>query len=167
MHQVLETLRDAGAGVFIAWLLERPIDEHGTTDDVFVRHKSPIAAVEADVAIVAHGKNAVRRNHQLAILEVRGKRVAPGRVQAVVIGRWNGREVIAIAVVGSVADDEGRFELLAVAINDAVLKLDAVTRYSDDALHDVQTGLGRRNEDKDVVMPRVAIGNQRANPFRT
>src|ERR1019366_8384056 len=164
--QEAHALRDAGAGIFVARLLERPVDEHGPSNDVLVGNKAPVAAVEADVAIVAHGEDAVGRNHKFAILDVGGQGIAPFRRGAVIVGGGNGWEVVTVSAVGSVADDERGIEFLAIAIDHAVNQLDAIARHSHYALHDVEAGLRRRNKHKNVIVLGVAIGNQRANPIR-
>src|ERR1019366_10459388 len=95
-EEELHSLREAGACVFIARLLERPVDEHGPTNNIFIRDEAPITAVEADIAVVAHGENAVWRNYKFAILNVGRQGVAPFRRHPVIVGGWNGGEVVAI-----------------------------------------------------------------------
>src|ERR1700724_255843 len=51
-----------GLAILIIRRLERPIDEHGTANDIFPGDESPVAAVQAHSAMVAHGKVVVRRN---------------------------------------------------------------------------------------------------------
>lgn len=57
-------------------------------------------------------------------------------------------------------------QLFAIAIHHAVLKMNAVTGQTDNALHDIEPGLRRRNEDKDIAVTRLAIRNEFADPFR-
>jgi len=59
-----------------------------------------------------------------------------------------------------------RIEPLTVAINHAVLQPDAIARHSHYAFHYVESWLRRRDKDKNVVVARMAVGNQRANPIR-
>src|SRR5271165_1018181 len=89
----LQSLSDASAGVFVTRLLERPVNKHGSSNDVLVWHEPPITAVEAHVAVVAHREDAVRWHHQLAILYVRGQGRPPFRGNIVVIRRRHRREV--------------------------------------------------------------------------
>src|SRR5579884_3451947 len=57
-----DTIGQRGTQVFSARGFERPIDEHRRADNIFTGHEAPEAAVETDVAIVAHGEDAVRRH---------------------------------------------------------------------------------------------------------
>src|SRR5262245_47481053 len=58
--------RDAAAIVGIAFI--RPIDEERLTDNGIAIHKSPVAAVIAVVAIVAHDKKTIRRHDHGAVV---------------------------------------------------------------------------------------------------
>src|ERR1700751_5483158 len=62
VEQPRDAVADALALIFIARSDEGPVNEHGPADDVFVRHKTPIAAVETHVAVIAHGEDALRRD---------------------------------------------------------------------------------------------------------
>src|ERR1035438_8188209 len=70
IERPLNAISEALPFVLIARGDERPVDEHGTSDDVLARHEAPVAGVEADVAIVAHGEEAARRHDQVAILHM-------------------------------------------------------------------------------------------------
>ena len=51
---------------------KRPVDEERAPHDVGAGDESPIAAVEADGTVIAHGKIAARRHYQVAIVNVTG-----------------------------------------------------------------------------------------------
>ena len=57
--------------ILIIRRFKRPIDEHGAPNDIFLGNKSPVAAVEAHAAMVAHGKVVVRRNDNVVAMNVR------------------------------------------------------------------------------------------------
>src|SRR5437763_15715856 len=57
--------------ILAARRLKRPVYKHRATDDVGARNKSPIAAVFADVAIVAHAEISISGHNDLAALDVR------------------------------------------------------------------------------------------------
>src|SRR5208283_2359634 len=50
--------------VLIAGRDERPVEEHGAANHVFLRNKSPVPAIQADIAVVAHGEDLTGRYHQ-------------------------------------------------------------------------------------------------------
>src|ERR1700761_462271 len=65
-----DAVADAGLLVLRLRRDKGPVHEQRPAYDVFARHKAPVAAVEADEAVVTHGKVFARRNDQLAILNV-------------------------------------------------------------------------------------------------
>src|SRR5258707_207706 len=70
MREESDPVAYAGLLKLIGWSHEGPIDKHGTADDVLPGNKAPVAAVEADGAVVAHGKIFPRRDDQVASLQV-------------------------------------------------------------------------------------------------
>src|ERR1019366_793007 len=150
--------------VLIARGDERPVDEHGASDDVFARYQTPVAGVEADVAIVAHGEEAARRHDQVAILHMRGHGEAPLGGHVFVIADRHAGKIIAVAVVIAFADDVGLIEAFSVAVHGSVLEMNPVARNTHDAFDDVEAGPGWGDEDEDVAVRRLTIGNQLADP---
>src|SRR5450755_3778240 len=61
--------------------IERPVNEKPPADQVFLRHRPPIAAVVTVIAVVAHREIAVRRNNERAIR--RAEKRLPRRVALV------------------------------------------------------------------------------------
>src|ERR1700678_2142020 len=59
--------------ILIVGLDERPVDKEWTAYDVRSRHKAPVAAVEADGAVIAHGEVTARGDHQILSLGVVGE----------------------------------------------------------------------------------------------
>src|SRR5437588_12929131 len=41
--------------VLVRGRLERPVNEHGPPNQILARNESPVAAIVADVAVIAHG----------------------------------------------------------------------------------------------------------------
>src|ERR1022692_4902787 len=150
--------------VLIARGDERPVDEHGPSDDVLARHETPIAGIEADVAVVAHGEEAARRHYQVAVLQVRGHGEAPLRGYVFVIADRHAGKIIAVAVVITFADDVGLIEAFSVAVHRSVLEMNPVAGDAHDAFDHIEAGLGWGNEDENVAVTRLTIGNQLADP---
>src|SRR5262252_3298828 len=160
----LKAFRNTGPCVLIPRLLERPIEKHRASDHVLKGNESPITAVKADVAIIAHCEDAVGRNHQFAILDMRRQFIAPFCSQAIIVRRGDRREIVAIAHVRAVANDKGLVKLFAIAIDHTVLETDTVSGHADYTLHNVESRLCRRDENKNVIMLGVAVGNERLDP---
>src|SRR5271155_994516 len=68
---------------------KRPIDEERAAHNVGAGNESPITAVQADGAIIAHGEVLARRHDQVAILNVIGQRQGPGCCHFAAIRRRN------------------------------------------------------------------------------
>src|SRR5580698_836353 len=64
--------------ILIIRLDERPINEKRTAHDVGSGHKAPVTAIEADGAVISHGKVAPFGNHEVLALDVIGKFERPG-----------------------------------------------------------------------------------------
>src|SRR6266404_754207 len=60
---------------------ERPVNEESAPDEVRLRHRTPITAVEAIVTVVAHREIAVRR-HRVSLRRI-GQISVPGRIAAI------------------------------------------------------------------------------------
>src|SRR5207248_796327 len=144
---------------------------HGAADHVLSRNESPITAIKADVAVVAHAKITVRRDDNITILNVIWHRQLPFIDHIRLVASGHCRKIIAVWVVriesGLVAVVHiGLIQLLAITIDDPVSQMNSVARQSDDALDDVKLrrALINRKKNDDVAMMDLAIRNQRAHP---
>ena len=63
-------------------------------------------------------------------------------------------------------DDVRLVEFFAIAIDDAVAKVNAVARNSNDAFDHVEPSFGGREEDHDIASVHLAIGKQRSQVVR-
>src|SRR5580704_17033996 len=54
--------------ILIVGLDKRPVDEQRAADDIGSRHEAPVAAVEADGAVISHGKISARGHHKVLAL---------------------------------------------------------------------------------------------------
>src|SRR5277367_60499 len=89
-----------GLLILVTRLDEGPIDEERPAYDVLARHEAPVATIEADGTIVAHGKISARRNDQVAgLIDVRRQIDRPAGGDVAGVARRNRREVIAIRKV--------------------------------------------------------------------
>src|SRR5579862_3758427 len=143
INQPAQAVSDCLALIFVSRRNERPVDEHGAANDVFEGHKAPIAAVQAHVAVVPHRKDAVRRNHQIAVLDEGGKLGAPLRCDVLEVADGSVGEVVAIVQVVAFTDDVRLIQPLAVAIHRAILEVNAISGESNHPLHNVEAGLRR------------------------
>ena len=57
---------------------ERPVDEKRTPQNILFRDESPVAAVEAVGAVIAHGEVMAGRNDYVSVFDVRGQCDGPG-----------------------------------------------------------------------------------------
>src|SRR4029077_9212267 len=73
--------------VLIRRRFKGPVNEHGSADDVVLGNKTPVAAVVADVAMVAHGEVAVGRYDKIAIFNVLRQSQFPFRSRVTVVRR--------------------------------------------------------------------------------
>src|SRR5947209_3793327 len=71
VHDEADAIADGALFVLVTRRFKRPVNEHRPADDVRPRDESPVAAVFADVAIVAHPKITVRRDDYISALDVR------------------------------------------------------------------------------------------------
>src|ERR1039457_3694561 len=68
-------------------------------NDVRPRKEAPVAAVVTHVAVIAHGKVAVRGHNDIVAFEMRTKFLLPLLISHTVhFGRWDRGEVVAIRV---------------------------------------------------------------------
>src|SRR5579859_646621 len=73
--------------------VKRPEDKQGPADDVLFGNKTPVAAVEAVIAVVAHGEVMVWRNDHIAILDAGLQDRYPLRSNAAVSAKIFGKVV--------------------------------------------------------------------------
>jgi len=75
--------------VLVIGRFERPIVKQRSADDVFARHKPPVARIEAVVAVIAHHEVLARGNDQIAVDHIFGKLHKPGLGRGIgLIDRW-------------------------------------------------------------------------------
>src|SRR6202522_4901025 len=81
MHESLtdavQDAADAAVGVILGSGLHRPVNQDGAPHDRIAVDESPVAAVEAAVAIVSQNKIVIRRHDQLAVLNVVQNLIGP------------------------------------------------------------------------------------------
>src|SRR5262249_6637743 len=122
------------------------------------RHKTPIAAVGTEVAIVAHGEVLARRHHDVAVLYVLRQLLHPVGVSGpkAEIG-----EVVAeVFHVTDFMNGLRLVERLAVAEHTFALEVNAISRQADDALHQISARVPRMAEDDDLSMVDGTIRQQ-------
>src|ERR1700722_8034413 len=153
--------------VLIVGFDKRPVNEERGADDVSPGDKAPIAPVEADGAVIAHGEVAAGRNHEVFSLDVIGEVEGPGwrNVSAL---RWrDGGKIIAEGKIVAVVR-HGRLGLrlrLAIEEDYAVAQVDPIAGNADDPLHQVEVGLAGFEKDDDVAAANIAIVDKRG-PLR-
>src|SRR5271170_1755569 len=99
MDEETRAVGERGLLILVSGLDERPIDEKRPAYDILARHEPPIAAVEADGAIVAHGEITAWGDDQVLALNVRRQLHRPtGGHVAGLVGR-DGREVVPVRKV--------------------------------------------------------------------
>src|SRR6185503_11836551 len=76
------SIRQGSALVLVRRSLERPVNEQRPSDDICLRYKSPVAAVQAVGPVITHSKIAVLGNHQITILNVAAHDHGPFRSHA-------------------------------------------------------------------------------------
>src|SRR5581483_162050 len=52
-----------GLAILVVGSFKRPVDEHRPPNDIFLGDESPIAAVQAHTAVIAHGEVMIGRDH--------------------------------------------------------------------------------------------------------
>src|SRR5207247_10970053 len=92
----------------------------------------------------------------------------PGTDNFIEIEGRHCREIVAIRIVLAAAmDDIGFIQLFTIAIDGAVTQVNAVSRDSDDALHDIKPRLSGRKKDDDVAVVGLTIRQQWPYRIRT
>src|SRR5579872_3421982 len=161
-----QAVAPCGLEVLIVGSRKRPVDEHRPPNDIFLRDESPVAAVEAHAAVIAHGEIVIRRHDQILTLNVGRKIDSPVAPDVRVIVGRNRREVIAVGIRGpvSIVQDIRFIEGDAVAVHHAISEVNAVAGYADNPLDDIEAGRFRREEHNDVPEVHVSITNDRPDP---
>src|SRR5580692_826037 len=70
LAQEKQPVAPACPAILIFRRLKRPVDKHWPSDDVFLGDESPIAAVEAHAAMIAHREIVAGRNHEILPLNI-------------------------------------------------------------------------------------------------
>src|SRR5581483_3209104 len=121
-------------------------DEKGPADQVFFRHESPVTAVVAVVAVVAHDEVVPRRDHDLR----RGTVIRAGRQENIVFHTVQplaraGRLVLHLAVLlNGVRRDFLLRHQLAVNVDLLALVNDPIARKADDAFDVIDRFVARK-----------------------
>src|SRR5580704_14544371 len=136
-----------------------PVNHYRAAHDGIAVHEAPIAAVPAAIAIIAHHKITISRNHELAMMNVAQNFFRPFRTQAdfgEVASR--GREIVAEGVFERCVMDHIWLRVwFAVHINALVDYTDAVTRQANHPLHIVWMVVEWKFEDDDIAAPDRAV----------
>src|ERR1700677_359179 len=143
---------------------KRPVNEERAADDVSPRDKAPIAPVEADGAVIAHGEVTAGGNHEVLPLDVIGKVEGPGRRYVPALRWGDRRKIIAIGKIVAVVR-HGRLGFLlrfSIQEDDAVAQVDPIARNADDPLHQVQARFSRLEKDDDVAAANITIVDKRS-----
>src|SRR3569833_3039238 len=168
-----DIVANAGLLKFTFSGLERPVIEERPAHDILARDKAPISRVEAVVAIVAHHKELPGWNDEITIYNVTWKFISPcvrsAGVRVAVSYRRNGRKFIKErGEVCLCCRLRVRIRmLLAVDVDDSIVKMKMIARNSDLPLHQEQNrrfavcvDRPRFDEDHDVATFRFAIVNE-------
>src|SRR5437762_7188033 len=159
---------DAFADVLLVDLVgggfKGPVNEHGTTDNIFAGDEAPEAAVEAFGAVVAHGEDFAGRNDEVAVDDVVGEIVTPACGDLIVGAGRHGGKVVAVGMEGVlgivVGGGHAGLKLIlryAVEVDDTVAEMDAIAGNADGAFDEEQVGLAGFEEDNNVAAADVAI----------
>src|ERR1035438_5972608 len=98
--QKQNAIAPGGLAILVIRRLKRPVNEHGTPDDVFLWDESPVAAIEAHAAMVAHGKVVVGRNDNVIPLDVGLQIHHPVGKNIRIIRGSNRGKIIPVRIVG-------------------------------------------------------------------
>ena len=172
MHQSVEDADDAlgegGLSIVGAVRIDGPIDQKWAAHDGVAIDESPVAAVEAVIAIIAHGEIFVWRHDQFVALNVVPDIVSPfgldGRSEKLV---GDGRECVVQRIVAGrgIVDDVRLVEQFSVDVDLLIDDFEVVAGEADDALHEVRMILIRKFEDDDVAALETAVGKKLVVPL--
>lgn len=136
------------------------------SDQIGAWHEAPVTAVEAVGAVVSHHEVIAGRDDEILSLDVAGEVNGPGGEDVASLIGGDGREVVVVGVVVGCGrlSGVGLLQRNAIAINDAVAKVDAIAWKPDDSFDkDVMLSLsvGRGAEEDDgLVVLELAIGKK-------
>lgn len=146
-----EGLLGEGGGVVGVVLLEGEVDEQRLAYDCFVRDETPVAAIFAIVAIVAHDEVIPNRDDEFAVVDERAHSDPPAGID-LRVGALETGEVVAEIVGWSGAEDRVRLgERATVDVNLTRVKAEVVTWKANDAFDQMQAGVDRVMEHDDVA----------------
>src|SRR5258708_4974198 len=124
VENIVATLLQALIRIGTGWHIERPENKQRTADNVGARNKSPVPAVEAGIAVVAHHEvTAVRHNQVIALnmLSHFDWPVGRGRISAQQRISW---KVVAFRlIVLRIMDRVRLIQFLPIAVNPAGAKM--------------------------------------------
>src|SRR5271166_3829409 len=164
VRHVIQPARDRSRGVPVP-VLHRPVNDQRSSNNVFLRHESPIAAVQAVVAVVAHHEVVSFRNNELAVhhqlLHLQPPLpLEPSR------GDVHSGKVIAIQVVEGLDESHvGLVESLAVDQDSFVHHPKVVSRHADHALHEVLLRVHRIMKHDDIPAVDLLVRHQMVAPY--
>src|SRR5882757_10342225 len=160
-----EGLLGEGGGIVGVVLLEGEVDEHGFADNRFPRDETPVAAVFAVVAVVAHDEVVAEGDDEFAVVDERAHAYPPAGVD-LGIGALEAGEVVA-EVVGraGAVDGVGLGEGVAVDEDAAAVQAEMVAGKADDALDEMQRGVDGVVKDDDVAAMNGG-GGEESGGFR-
>jgi hypothetical protein len=141
---------------------EGPVDEERAAYDVFAWYEAPVAAIQADKAVVAHSEVVARWDDEVSVLDVGGEIDLPGCGYVAALGWRDGGEIVAIRVE-AVGSGLSRLRLVlgcSVEVDDAVGEVDVVAGDSDDSLDEKEIRLAGFEEDDDISALDVAVVNE-------
>src|SRR5579871_5765534 len=122
--------------------IERPEYNQRPPNNVFFGHKSPIAAVQTIIAIVAHGKVMVWWNNYLIPSNTSLESCGPFRRNLPYSIAESGGKFIAICIVSSVANHVWLSLPDPVQIDHTVMQANPVSRHTDNALYQIHALFG-------------------------
>ena len=141
VREVNEFITGAGGSWHVlVRVSDRPVDQQRTSDDIFVGHETPVAAVQALIPVITQHKIVSLRNNQFAVLDQFLHLQPPAPLEAG-HGKIQTRKLVAKSVVHTRAVADIRFlQRMAVYVDLAIDQADPVARDADDAFHEM---LGR------------------------
>ena len=153
--ELLCAIAHAGAVLVFFRGNERPINEERPADDVFTRHESPEAAVEAVQSVVAHGEVVGGGNDEIAILDMTWQIVRPGWLDVLPLCGGHVREFVAIGRVVAVIGMAGlRLILpLAIQVHISFVEMNVVAGNADDAKYMADWLAVAKGQDADFLGP--------------
>src|ERR1700677_730347 len=154
-----QAAKESAIGVILGRGIDGPVNHNRTAHNSASVHKAPIAAVPTTIAIIAHHKIIIRRNDELAALDVTQNLFRPFRAKSdfdeVAVGR---RKIIAEGIF------ESRFvnhvwlrQRIAIYIDMLVDDPNAISGQTDHALYVVRMIVEWKLEDDNIAAANCAV----------